>query len=152
MSSHKSRSCGFRKVSLNRKNQDDINQQTYSLNQPKESLIKEDGSNSLYQNTNTKSSQSARKKNQLRKLEVLSAIRGLSTEQLLQTCRIYGINTRRAVGRKVQALTKLYRAQHYLFAADFPAPPAAQPSPGGSSSSPSEAEGHGSTCSNGFVL
>ena len=156
MSSHKSRSCGFRKVLVNRKNQNDRNQQTHFFNLPhvldKGTLIKEEGSNSLYPNTNSKSSQSARKKNQQRKLEVLAAIQGLGTEKLLQTCRNYGINTRRAVGRKEQALARLYRAQPYLFAADFPAAPATQPSPGGTSSSPSVEEGRGSTGSNGCVV
>ena len=130
MSSHKSRSCGFRKISLTQ------NQPTHSMNQsyvvPEETLIKEE----VYENTNTKSSRNLKKKNPLGKQEVLAAIHGLSSEQLLETCRKYKVDTRRAVGRKVQALTKLYRTQAHLFAADFSALPATE---AGSSSFPPEA-------------
>ena len=131
MSSHKSRSCGFRKI---------------SLNQEQDSFIKQEVSNSSSKNTITKSSQDERQneysrtcldqgnskqnlrrlKKQQGKLSVLTAVQGLSSGQLLQTCRKYGINTRRAVGRKIQALTKFYREKHHLFAADFPDLPAVQ--------------------------
>ena len=62
---------------------------------PEETLIKEE----VYENTNTKSSRNLKKKNPLGKQEVLAAIHGLSSEQLLQICRKYKVDTRRAVGR-----------------------------------------------------
>ena len=129
MSSHKSRSCGFRKI---------------SSNQEQDSFIKQEVSNSSSKNTITKSSQDEGKneysrtctgnskqnlrrlKKQQGKLSVLTAVQGLSSGQLLQTCRKYGINTRRAVGRKIQALTKFYRENHHIFAADFHNLPAVQ--------------------------
>ena len=51
----------------------------------------------------------AQLKNQLEKLEVLAAVRCLTSEELATACGKHNIDTRRTMERKTNALAKLYR-------------------------------------------
>ena len=54
-----------------------------------------------------------RLQNQLEKVKIVTAVRGASSEEIINVCIKHGIDTRRSVDRKVAKLIKLYQVSFH---------------------------------------